>query len=327
MDRRRWGTLVVVLALLAALVVPAVVGRRVAGTASRVPVGDPPQIGDCLLAGLDESGSALNFAGVMVAAAPVGLCGDANYGEVVSVTPDWHSFPSTVINRMGNPEPLACQRSARGYMGWDVQVDPAAALPGAGPDSGSVVIGDQGVPGRTLGYWRPVTTEAVGLIGPNLSQYLSGQTWIACVVFPRFAPYSGPVRGGSVGNAAAAYGSCAGVAPQEDSCVQPHVTEIFGVAPGGETDQAVLAASCRDLVVKASGMTDPTAGGALRISVLVGGTFGDSVPSEEPETASDAPVEPGLGQQGQAACVVSVAGDRLLVGSLTGIGDGSLPWA
>ena len=262
-----------------------------------------------------------------MAAGRTGPCGDANYGEVVSVTPDWHTFPSTVMNRMSHPESLACQTPARGYLGWDVRIDPAAAQSGAGPNPGSIVIGDPGLPGRALGDWRPVTTETVGLLGPTLSQYLSGQTWIACVVYPRVAPYAGVVRGGASGAAAAAYGSCAGVAAQDDSCVQPHVTEIFGVTRAIDTDQAALAASCRELVITASGMTDPTAGGALRVGVLVGGSFGDSLPPAAPESASDDPAELGGDQQGQAACVVSVAGDRLLVGSLAGIGDGPLPWA
>ena len=110
----------VVLALLAAFVVPNLAGKRIDGSATRVPIPEPPQVGQCLLTDINGQRSALSYAQVVVAAAPVGPCGDANYGEVVSVTADHRDFPSTVVNRMRHPESLACQPLAlRLPAGWD----------------------------------------------------------------------------------------------------------------------------------------------------------------------------------------------------------------
>src|SRR6476619_2354163 len=144
MDRRVWGTALVALVLMAALVVPNLAGRRIVGSAAPIPVPDPPRVGQCLLAAVDGGRSVLEFNQVTVAAAGVGSCGEQNYGEVVAVAGDVHSFPSTVKNRAGHPEPLACQPAARRYVGWKVA-------------AGELSIGESGGTGtesaRVLGPW------------------------------------------------------------------------------------------------------------------------------------------------------------------------------
>lgn len=327
MDRRWWGTVMVVLVFLAALIVPNLTGRRTNGTASRVPVPDPPQVGQCLLGSIDLQRSALTYSQVAVTAAPVGQCADANYGEVVSVTADHHDFPSTVVNRVRHPEPLACQSQARGYLGWDAS---SASVTGEATVS-DPPRGAGGDPMKALGPWRPVSTVYVGLLGPNIWQYLSGQTWIACVVYPRAGPYAGTVRDGVAGSAAAAFGLCAdGPEPalqQRVSCAEPHSTEAFAATGTGEASQDVLTASCRALVAAATGMTDPTAGRELSVAVEGGGSFGLSVPPAIPGASSLVYSDPRDVEPGQVSCVVGVVGDRQLVGSLTGLGGGPLPWA
>jgi hypothetical protein len=325
MDRRWWGTAVVVLALLAAFVVPNLAGHRIDGSATRVPIPEPPRVGQCLLADIDGERSALNYAQVVVAAAPIGPCADTNYGEVVSVTADRHEFPSTVVNRMRHPEPLACQPIARRYLGWD---DPSTAVTDVQPPP---VPGATGDPGRTLGLWRPVSTVYVGLLGPDIWQYLTGQGWIACVLYPRTGEYSGTVRGGLAGPAAAAFGSCQdGLEPtaqQRVSCSGAHSVETFATSDAADADPNALAASCRELVATATGMADPTVGGALSVAVVVGGSFGVSPLPAIPEPGAPVVTDPMDAESGQAACIVSVVGDRQLIGSLTGWGDSPLPWA
>ena len=327
MDRRWWGTAVVVLALLAAFIVPNFAGRRIDGSATRVPIPDPPQVGQCLLADINGQRSAFNYMQVVVAAAPVGPCADANYGEVVSVTADHHDFPSTVVNRMRHPESLACQPIARQYLGWPTP--PVSATDGSeGVDS---TLSPTGAHGGALGPWWPVSTGFVGLLGPDISQYLSGQKWIACVVYPRAGEYSGTVRGGRAGPAAAAFGSCQDGAEsavqRRVSCRGPHDTEIFAIASRVDADSDVLTATCRELVASATTMADPMAGGALAVEVMIRGSFGDSARPINPGSGSPVFEDPVDAERGQVACAISVVGDRKLVGSLTGLGDGPLPWA
>lgn len=313
MDRRVWGTAVVAAALVAALVVPNLAGRRVAGSAAPVPVPDPPRVGQCLLAAADGGRSALEFNQVTVSAAGVGPCGDQNYGEVVAVASDVHTFPSTVTSRTNHPEPLACQPAARRYVGWSVADDDPTIgetgniYPGSGQPDGA---------GKLLGPWHPVSTTSIALYGPNLWQYLAGQHWLACVMLPRDVPYAGSVRGSPAGPASSAFASCwnrGGFVRREPiPCSQPHSGETFGVAGLDDIDRAALDLSCADLVRSATGMADPVRGGVLTIAAQVGAVSGASSPSDS---------------AGQASCTISVVADRRLTQSLTGIGDRPLPWA
>ena len=86
MDRRTWGAVLVVVVIVAALTVPNVAGRRVEAAATRIPIADPPQVGDCLLEDPTGTRSALAYSSIEIDAAMTGPCGEQNYGEVVSVT-------------------------------------------------------------------------------------------------------------------------------------------------------------------------------------------------------------------------------------------------
>jgi len=273
-------------------------------------------VGQCLLAASDDGRSALAFDQVTVSAAGVGRCGDKNYGEVVAVATDVHSFPSTVSNRASHPEPLACQPSARRYVGWNVAADDPTFGESAVIDPGSGQVADSWLgPARKLGPWRPVSTTSSGLYGPNLWQYMSGQHWLACVLLPRDAPYPGSVRGGPVGPASGAYAACwnrSVFAREPVSCTQPHTGETFGVASLDDTDRAALDGSCADLVRSASGMSDPGRSGTIAVEVQIASS---NVANAQSDSA------------GQASCTISVVGDRLLAASLTGLGDAPIPWA
>ncbi len=316
MDRRVWGTAVVAAALVAALVVPNLAGRRVAGSAAPIPVPDPPRVGQCLHAAGDGGRSALEFNQVTVSAAGVGTCGDQNYGEVVAVASDVHTFPSTVTSRTDHPEPLACQPAARRYVGWSVADDPTIGETGNIYPGSGLPDGTGTGTGKPLGPWRPVSTTSIALYGPNLWQYLAGQHWLACVMLPRDVPYAGSVRGSPAGSASSAFASCwnrGGFVRREPiPCSQPHSGETFGVTGLGDIDPAALDASCAELVRSATGMSDPARGGVITIAAQVGALNGASSQSDS---------------AGQASCTISVVADRRLTRSLTGIADGALPWA
>jgi hypothetical protein len=152
-----------------------------------------------------------------------------------------------------------------------------------------------------------VATRAVILVGPDISQYLSGQRWIACAIRPAQSPYPGSIRGARAGPAADAFGRCEWPGPPVERvpCGEPHTVEVFGIAIGRDRgDDGLL--RCTELVAAVTGMIDPTAGGQLRVQ-------GDGN---------------GIGAGGTApTCGVRVTGNRSLRGSLLGHGPGPLPWS
>ncbi len=306
MDRRALGASVLIVAVLVALVLPTLGGRRIAGTASRLPVPAQPAVGECLLAPADDGHSALNYLGVDVQAAPVGPCGQPSFGEIVSVTDDVRSFPSTMAyNDNTRPQPDVCDADARVYLGWDRAASLGADSPMPADTEGA------------LARWHPVLTGSLVLVGPDLSQFLAGQRWIACAVQPRQAPYWGSIRRGTVSAAAAnAFGSCrahTGTADERPlSCALPHDSEIFGRTPAGGSATALLS-SCRVLIIAATGLTDPSAGGKLAATVELDKPIGSQSGSGEAGSAL-------------ATCVLRTKGNQLLGGGLTGIGNGPLPW-
>jgi hypothetical protein len=307
MDRRAWGAVLVVVVIVAALTVPNLAGRRVEGTATRIPIADPPQVGDCLLDDPTGNRSVLDYTSVEIYAATTGPCGQENYGEVVSVTMDARSFPVTVANRLSHPEPMACNPLVRAYFGW--------------PD------GDIGrIDGSTADAWRPVAIASVGLIGPNLWQYLGRQNWLACVIYPRQGPYPGSIGRSLASRAAAnAFALClsdsGSESRQSTSCTVPHHTEILGWATvtDPQSEFAALNDSCREFAARVTALPDVTAGGRLSVGALVLHDDGQGGWSASPaNTAASA---------GQVACALSADGTDRLTGTLVGIADGALPWA
>jgi len=306
MDRRAWGAVLVVVVIIAALTVPNLAGRRVGGTAARIPVADPPQVGDCLLADPTGTNSVLGYTSVEIYAPTTGTCGGTNYGEIVSVTLDARSFPVSVANRLSHPEPMACNPLARAYLGWsDGDVD---------HDDGSTADG-----------WRPVAIETVGLIGPNLWQYLGRQNWLACAVYPRYGPYAGSIgRSFADRTAADAFALCLtdgeSASRQSISCAVPHHTEILGWATvaGAASESPVLDETCRQFAARITALPDPTSSGRLRVDAIA--LRDDGQGGWSTDQADAAPHR-------QIACTLSAVGSDRLAATLTGIAGGALPWA
>lgn len=285
MGRRGWGAVILAMAVLISVVVPAAgLGRESRGRAVRTPVPPPPVVGDCLLSVVVPDGSALKPFTVSIASARIGPCaadaesGRPGFGEIVSVTADQRAFARGTDGEPIAPEPGACRPAADAYLGW---------------------------PSTT---WAPPATRAVVLVGPDISQYLTGQRWIACAIRPAHSPYPGSIRAAPPGPAADAFGRCERPGPPvvRVPCGEPHTVEVFGIAIGGDRDGDGLLRSCAELAAAVTGMADPTAGGQLRVQV-------DGH---------------GIGAGGTApTCGVRVTGNRSLRGSLLSQGPGPLPWS
>ena len=283
-----------------------------------MPVPDPPQVGQCLLAAVRRSvDRRWTFDQVTVSAAGVGPAANTNFGEVVAVASRHARLP---VNGVQPDEPP-------GAAGLPADGSPLCRLERRGrrPDvrrerrhrPGAEHAEDTGVgPARKLGPWRPVSTTSIALYGPNLWQYMSGQHWLACVLLPRDAPYAGSVRGGPSGSASSAFAACWNRGGVRAGAGRLHPAAQRRDVRRGQvwttTDRAALDGSCVDLVRSATGMSDPGRGGAITVEVQVGGSNGATSQSDS---------------AGQASCTISVVGDRRLTASLTGIGDGPLPWA
>jgi len=304
MDRRAVGITVLAVAIVAALIVPTVGGRRVAGAAERTPTPDPPQVGDCLGDAATQP-SPMNL-DMPVFAAQTGPCGAGNFGEVVAVVPKVRFSPPTLDNGTSVAQAVDCNPFVRDYLGWA-----GPATDGAGGGGGSSPSPE----------WRPADTIAEGLLGPNLVQYFAGQRWVACVVDPEYVPFPGSIRGSvHYGTGADAFGSCRSTldvaAAQAVRCFEPHLLEIFGWV--GVTDRNQnLDESCVALVRDITGMTDPTAGGTLTVAAVIGQDV------ERDDSSSPSPKTP---TNDQAVCTSSAAGSRLLTGTLIGLGERSVPW-
>lgn len=234
--RRAAGALILVVGLTVALVLPAVAGRRIAGTPGRPPIPAPPAVGDCLTEPPDFAASPLMLS-VVLATAPVATCTDgprSSFGEVVMVT--GASTPPEALDAFGYDD---CVAPMQEYLGWP--------------------------PSR----WWPAGAAALVLLGPDAEQVAVGQSWIACAMVTGPDGYSGSVRDG-FGPAADQYGDCDPTRRFDQAprpCDEPHTEEVIGRAVVGFDDLTGLEESCADLVRRRTGLTDPTAGGRLAVRV------------------------------------------------------------
>ena len=132
--------------------------------------------------------------------------------------------------------------------------------------------------------------------------------WAACALTsPDFEPYRGPlVRSLTGGPPPAPFGLCL---PTDDSsvavsCGAAHRAQEFGTTTTPATPETME--SCRELIAGMTGMPDITAGGLLQPIV-----FAPTVAAASPPTTS---------------CRLAVVGQRILAGTLAGVGNGPLPW-
>lgn len=79
----------------------------------------------------------------------------------------------------------------------------------------------------------------------------------------------------------------------------------FGTSVGPPAGAREVVTACRELIRAMTGMADATGGGMLRTAVVGGGSA----------------------DGGATSCRLSVVGDRLLIGTLIGIGTAPVPLA
>ena len=287
---------------------PGVIGRQLPGTATAVPVADPPRVGDCLTTPPDVPPAPL--------AVRIAPCAAGRFGEVVAVMDDPRLRAATSRRQHDDDAAVsddrdrqACGDQVLRYLGLTVGSDHQGFV-----DS----------------YWQPLAPLDMSIDRPSARQTAAGQHWVSCSFYVhdqdgKAASYRNPARdayGHGIPPPALAYCLSTGDLMTAESvpCSRPHTAEAFGgtmTARPGLT-VASMEASCRVLVARATRMPDITAAGALQVEVTaVHGPTGTS--------------EPGLGSAhdvtGYAGCVISSPDNRQLSGPLLALGGRPVPWA
>jgi hypothetical protein len=286
-DRRIIGLLVVGLAVTAVLAIAGLQRHTVSGTAALARVPGAPHLGQCLLQAPPDRGGA--GAGQSYR---LGSCTTPHYGEVAQVS--------------GVTGPVDTGASC---------ADPAEFLGWSPPVSATPV------------RWGPIDVNVLEM-NPTALQRAFGQHWVVCVVTPVISgsAYNGSVRGVlATGRVPVAFAECtAGLYVLTGSvpCNQPHPYELFANAelPVSFTDQSGLDADCRAIAASATRLPDLTAGGELDVRAV---PFHQNADGATVTGLPDGPSDVGA----QAVCLIGVTGERLLRGSLFGLGTAPLPWA
>ena len=317
MDRRGIGLLVVVLALIAAVIVPRVIGPGITGAAQAVPVPGPPKVGDCVTASFDPTPMVTSSTDSMISYPDLtlGPCSGSRYGEVAAliVHPAGVIYPTDDDGNRSIDDPNeygTCFPAAQRYVG----------LPTAGLAPTTV----------NKFWWLTARSEDL-LSQPSPRQRAAGQEWLACIVYLRSIDADGGMhavaaRGSLKGAISTGTGrDYLGVCPATDDwmentggdCLAPHVGELF--AAGAVTDAPVarveLESTCTSVIAKATGMADVTAGGRLAARMLVTDMAGH--PLLDRTIPAGSPI----------MCGLLAVGGKALRGSLLSIGNGGIPWA
>jgi len=228
--------------------------------------------------------------------------------QVISLTLDPGQFP--VVERSGGqyPDLDACADAAYPFLGIRLPTD-------AGNRS------------DLLGPWLPASMGTFLFLSPDASQRRVGQSWLACLLVSPQGVVTGSSAGVFTGRARS--NPLALCRPGANvlldiaiSCSRPHAMELLGwrVADASVGGQRPLDQSCVELARRTTGMSDPTAAGALLVAAIVTHYDGQGV------------LRDGYGpgphsELNRAVCAISPTGPRLLAGTLTGLGDAPVPWA
>lgn len=286
-----------VVAVLAAVLLPVLQGRRVAGAATAVSV---PVAGACL----------------------IGVHSRWDQPPTVVVNAGWPPFPLTTGSVSSCGHPGAGEVLAVDYAGaWLATADEAEYQRRENGLCKPAIqqIADRLVQGRDyiwrrgtmrIGF-RPVVRLQGELAFPSADPDSAQHPWIACFAVTLTVTGARPfVLHGH--RPADDLGACEAAAPgtgelRATPCSTPHTAQVLGrafLASGSPTSADYLAA-CREFARYITGAADPNAAGVLRIRVRQ--TF--------------------EWQQGPGTCLAVVNDpSRTLSGSLVDIGDGPLPW-
>ncbi len=263
MSGRPAGLITVFAAVVALVVVTALTRPGLAGDAVAVPPPGPPATGDCVTDSFGDSTAASGFSPHLVyRQIPIERCTGARYAEVAAVI----AVPAAAPEVSPPDDPYD---PTSGVVGDDPNLDSCAASVSRYtelPPYGSV---------QTGGWTESVGDVSPVLLRPSARQEAAGQHWLACVVSPDEGPasfeYSLKDVYSSAFPAADSIGTCFSGGASRSAvtvwCGDIHGGELFGYR--NDLDPADgLERSCRELVIRDTGLTDPTAGGALSVQVV-----------------------------------------------------------
>lgn len=303
MDRRPVGVALVVVALAAVMVVPTLSGIRSSGRAVPIALPAPPAVANCVAelgAGVvdpDDAPPSVSMDLVLL-----GSCRGAIAGEVVAFWPDQRALADAPRSRRAGPcyLPLAQYAALNMNAGTSGPVEPWVVEPVS---------------------WRPTLAYQAFLITPTDLERRAGRDWSACVIAPAGGgDYRGSLAGSFADGALpVGFGSCwtpdtTGLLSGPAECARPHAAQLLATGWNGThefTSAADVVTSCGRVAGRLMDTGDPTRGGQLtfvadRMSRIATGWNGN------PST---------LG------CFVTAANQRQLVGLVTGIGEGPIPFA
>lgn len=303
MDRRPVGVALVVVALAAVMVIPALPGIRALGTAVPIALPSPPAVGDCVTDfGLtvedpDQAPPRVTMDDVLL-----GACRGFIAGEVVAFWPDEEALANAPRSRRAGPcYPAMAEYAALNMNATTTEaVDPWVVEPVS---------------------WRPTLAYQALLLTPTDLERRAGRDWSACAIAPADRrDYRGSLAGSFADGALPiGFGSCwsadaTGLLDGPDGCAVPHTAQLLATGWNGThefTSTADVVASCIRVAGRLMDTADPTHGGQLafvadRMGRLTTGWSGN--PSS-------------LG------CFVTTIGARQLDGLVTGLGAEPIPFA
>lgn len=315
MNPRLVGALLVLAVVAATISVPALTGRRTAGTAVTVELPRDPRVGDCvvnlpveLLGAATETptGTGRRATEQTGSTGPLGpsfgSCTDGPVaGEVVAV-----ASAGSDPGQLQAPAGIDCRAAALSYAGL-VLIDGRFVLPNPAADDPVA--------------WNLSVNVRSAWVLPSPLMQAQGRTWAACVVAPRDdARYTGRIvsafNGGVLPDE---FGTCwnarsVSAAVERVDCRAPHLAEL--ISAGYVVDRSQITAddlrlSCERLAARVVGRSDPTVGAKLVVKT-------------SPETLSS---DTATFNMSVSVLCYLVTPDRPLDASLVGLRDQPLPYA
>lgn len=303
MARRPVGIALVVVALAAVMVIPALPGIRAQGTAVPIELPIPPAVGDCVVAlGVTVLDPDQSPPRVPMDDVRLGSCRGPIAGEVVAYWPNGEDLANAPRSRRAGPcyPPMAQYATLNMNPSATAAVEPWVVEPVS---------------------WRPTLAYQAFLVGPTDLERRAGRDWSVCVIAPASGrDYRGTLAGSFAdGTLPIGFGSCwsadaAGLLAGPGDCARPHTAQLLATGWNGThefTSSAEVVASCQRVAARVMNSNDPTRGGQLafaadrigRLTITWGGN---------PST---------LG------CFVTTVGSNQLDGLVTGLGEGPIPFA
>ena len=292
-------------AILAVALVAALGGnartKTLDGVAVVGPIPGPPALGACVIRPVSTTTSYDPDSGIITYPVPaIGGCA-RHFGEVTAILAGALGYLLDLDQPYSDPhEPAArCSAETDSYLGRT-------------PDRSA-----------ETGGWQQTLNFTVVPGAPTASEQAMGQDWVACIAVPGggYDTYDRTMRDVvRTGAYPPQLATCTDVMASSHSrstvdCRTPHNSEQFAVLFTADPDpeRAGRETECSGLVRAMTGMSDPTAGGRLRIDV-------DSERLDAPPDSAS-----GAGDQQLLTCQAVAVGSAHLVGPLLGLGDLPIP--